>query len=355
MSGYFGFQNTGDEAILSAMIHQLRAREPHIRITVLSHDMIHTTQTHDVASVNRWDLKAVMRVMKEADGLISGGGSLLQDATGRKSIVYYTGLMTLARWMKLPVFVFAQGIGPLHYRLSKHLVKHALKRTTHISVRDGESKDLLHRLGTARPVSVVPDPVMGVYPPEASSLSSNFKSPIIAVSVREWQDETRFHHHLAKSLDALVRQGYTIVFVPMHGKHDQNASAAVASLMDETSQTLPPSTEPEEKMAVIQGAKLMIGMRLHALIFAAISTVPFVALSYDPKIDSFAALCKQVVAGHVARDDWNSDTLTATIEHMLRNRSHHAYGQLVQAYRHQAHQAMDNLIRELRSKTDTNG
>ena len=43
----------------------------------------------------------------------------------------------------------------------------------------------------------------------------------------------------------------------------------------------------EDFLSIIGCFRLLIGMRLHALIFAAVMKVPLMAVSYDPKVDSF--------------------------------------------------------------------
>ena len=55
----------------------------------------------------------------------------------------------------------------------------------------------------------------------------------------------------------------------------------------------------EEKMMYIKESKLMIGMRLHALIFAATVGTPMIGISYDPKIDSYLKLIEQPSIGNV--------------------------------------------------------
>lgn len=49
----------------------------------------------------------------------------------------------------------------------------------------------------------------------------------------------------------------------------------------------------EELMSIIGNMDVLLGMRLHALIFSALMHVPFLGISYDPKIDNFLALIGQ--------------------------------------------------------------
>ncbi|HBT71457.1 MAG TPA: polysaccharide pyruvyl transferase CsaB, partial [Lysinibacillus sp.] len=131
----------------------------------------------------------------------------------------------------------------------------------------------------------------------------------ISVSVRDWPSAIAYKEKIAHSLDELVRQGEQIVFLPMHGEHDLKTSQEVAALMKEKSLIAPADLSIEEKIAVIGQSQLLIGMRLHSLIFSAIYATPFIAISYDPKIDAFADIVSQPVIGHVEADDWNGVTL----------------------------------------------
>ncbi len=131
----------------------------------------------------------------------------------------------------------------------------------------------------------------------------------ISVSVRDWPSAVAYKEKIAHSLDELVRQGEQIVFLPMHGEHDFITSQEVAALMKEKSLIAPADLSIEEKITVIGQSQLLIGMRLHSLIFSAIYATPFIAISYDPKINAFADIVDQPVIGHVEVDDWNGVTL----------------------------------------------
>lgn len=319
LSGYYGFDNVGDEAILYAIIRSIRELQPSTHITVLSVNPESTAKTYDVHAVNRWKLKDVSRVIKEADGLISGGGSLLQDQTGMKSIPYYTGIMRLASWHNKPVFIYAQGMGPINRSISKWIVRSTFKKVAGITVRDEDSKLLLETIGIKKEISVVPDPVLGL---DITSFKSDWlttqalTNPFLTVSVRDWPSEIPFKEQVATSLDKLAQQ-YTIVFLPMHGNDDAITSGQVADLMREKALIAPSGSSIEEKITIIGQSKLLIGMRLHALIFSSITSTPFVALSYDPKVDSFASIFDQPVVGHVTKNDWDSDSLVETVNESL--------------------------------------
>ncbi len=322
LSGYYGFDNVGDEAILSAMIQALRKHHSEIDITVLSNNPTSTRTTHQVHAVNRWKVHEVYSAIKRADGLISGGGSLLQDETGIKSIPYYTGVIGLAACLRKPVFVYAQGMGPFRKTYNQWIVKQALQRVSGITVRDDRSKQLLKRIGIKQDIQVVPDPVIGM---EVVQLESNWLDgkklfgKVVAVSVRDWVTNTQFKEKIARALDLTKQSGMHIMFIPMHGKQDYDTSKEVANMMKEESIIAPYNTPIEEKISLIHHADLLVGMRLHALIFAAIGSTPFIALSYDPKVDAFAKIANQPLAGHVAADNWTVTSLFQLIRQMSDN------------------------------------
>ena len=62
---------------------------------------------------------------------------------------------------------------------------------------------------------------------------------------------------------------------------------------------LPQSFSAEEYLAIISNFQLLIGMRLHALVFAALNTVPFLGVSYDPKVNRFVKAMEGKVTGDV--------------------------------------------------------
>ncbi|WP_077706358.1 polysaccharide pyruvyl transferase CsaB [Virgibacillus dokdonensis] len=312
LSGYYGFDNVGDEAILFAIIEQLRMVDPQVEITVLSNNPEKTKNTYHVNAVHRKKISQIIRALKDADGLISGGGSLLQDKTGRFTIPYYTGIIKLAKLFRKPVFIYAQGMGPIHRRLNKWIVKHTLNNVEKITIRDKASQQLLAEIGIRQDSSIVPDPVIGLDPFAYTSQwreFKNFEQKFVTVSVRDWPTTQPFTKEIALCLDRLVQDGYDVVFIPMHGEQDEETSKETARRMKEKSYISPADDSLQSKIALIGKANLLIGMRLHSLIFSAINYTPFIAISYDPKIDAFASLVDQPLAGHVEHSDWNNQVL----------------------------------------------
>ncbi|WP_461200860.1 polysaccharide pyruvyl transferase CsaB [Anoxybacillus sp. TBDG-1] len=320
ISGYYGFHNVGDEAILYAIIQALRTHDPNVQVTVLSNDPAFTEKTYGVHAVNRWRIGDIVQALRHSDGLISGGGSLLQDQTGWRSIPYYTGIMQIAKWLGKPVIVYAQGMGPVNKKQNQWLMKWTLNQVDRLTVRDEPSAELLKTLGVKQPITVVPDPVMGLKPPTSPTTwwkEQSFTRPVIAVSVREWARGRDFERKIAVALDRSVQAGFDVVFIPMHGRHDDEMSGRVLAMMKEHAIVAPYDASIQEKMAMIASAHLLVGMRLHALIFAAVGRTPFIALSYDPKIDAFANQANQSVFAHVEDDDWDGEALFSYIQQCM--------------------------------------
>lgn len=311
ISGYYGFDNMGDEAILKSIIASLREVNPDIQITVLSNNIEHTKSTYNVDAINRWNIGKIYIELLKSDGLISGGGSLLQDVTSQRPIIYYTSIIALAKIANKRVFVYAQGVGPINSDKGKKMTKKCLNKVDYISLRDEDSIEFIKSIGVNKNIYLVPDPVMGF---SIDNYDSNLYEKYndknyITVSVRDWDKATvDYKQKLAYCLDKVVESGIDVMFIPMHGEADKNTSQEVMNMMKQNAQIFLHENSIEAKILCIKSSKLMIGMRLHALIFAAIVNTPMIGVSYDPKIDSFLSLVNQPCMGDVYKD-WSIDDL----------------------------------------------
>ena len=160
ISGYYGFGNCGDEAILMAMIQQLSDIVSEEGITVLSQNPKKTKLLYGVDSIFRLNPLLICWKMKKSGIFISGGGGLLQDTTGRGlSIAYYLSFILLARLFRIPCIIYGQGIGPIRRQINRKLIRFSLSRANLIIVRDRQSQMLLDEIGISKElVSVFADP-----------------------------------------------------------------------------------------------------------------------------------------------------------------------------------------------------
>lgn len=321
ISGYYGFYNIGDEAILKSIIEALRNENPKIDIVVLSNDVEYTKSTYKVNAINRWKLNDIYKELLKCDGFISGGGSLFQDVTSSRSILYYTSIIWLAKFAKKPIFIYAQGIGPIDKKNNRKIVGRLFNKVDYITLRDKESKLLLNDIGVRKDIDIVPDPVMGF-----NIENYEFKLPeyytnddYITVSIRDWKkNNSEFQKNIALTCDKIIESGINVVFIPMHGEHDEKISIEVANMMKYNAKVLSKNLTMEEKMMYIKESKLMIGMRLHALIFAATVGTPMIGISYDPKIDSYLKLIEQPSIGNV-EIEWSPLELTNMVLDIISN------------------------------------
>lgn len=300
LSGYYGFDNLGDEAVLYAIIQSLRREDPDLAITVLSNNPAKTRQLYGVDAVNRWHPVKVWQALHRSDMLISGGGSLLHDVTGPKTIVYYLGVVEMARLLNKPVFFYAQGFGPVRRPFSKALVRLVCNGVDYITLRDEESLADFRSLHVNRPpMEVTADPVLGL---DVSRISlqagrrilqeagAMTDKPLLGIALRPWQDEETYLNGVAALADQMLRDGWQPVFLPFHHPVDvKTGEKAMARMTEQGAVHLTRPSSVEEMLAVIGNLKGMVGMRLHALIMAAVWNLPIVGISYDPKVERFLA------------------------------------------------------------------
>jgi len=318
LSGYFGFNNLGDEAVLCGMVQGIRREIEGTDIIVLSNAPEETAVNLRVQAVNRWNPVQVLSAIRQSDVLVSGGGSLLQDVTGVKSLYYYLGIITLAKRLGKRVMVFAQGMGPLLRDSSQRNTARILNRVDAITVRDEDSYALLCSIGVKNEVTVTADPVLGLTGSTAAQgLSEKYgltQGRYILVSPRRWKEDNHVAP-LVQALRDLQDEGWDICLFPFHKPEDTQLCREIARQLTGEVRLLEEPLSMNVIRSIFSGAVMVLGMRLHSLIFAAAGNTPMVGISYDPKVDAFLQRVEQPNAG--AAGTLSGDILMASCRQVI--------------------------------------
>lgn len=300
ISGFYGYGNGGDEAVLSGIIHSLK--EAGITdITVLSGNTDYTRSLHNVNAVPKLSPATLSAIMK-CDIFISGGGSLLQNTTSNKSLYYYLALLKTAQMFGKKTVIFAQGIGPISGTAHISNMMAILKKADMISVRDKDSQILLNNAGIS--ASILPDPAYlckKIFS-ESYLRNMNITRDFIAVCPRPWKDNSYLKNLNEAVSEYSSSHGLDTICIPMFYEEDRllNDFPTPASKLNFM-----------EQRGIISKARLVVSVRLHSMIFASAESIPFVPISYDPKTEAFA---KQVGNTPLDINSFSQEELISAME-----------------------------------------
>ncbi|MEA4848516.1 MAG: polysaccharide pyruvyl transferase CsaB [Clostridiaceae bacterium] len=328
ISGYYGFKNSGDDAILLAIINDLRNVKNDIRIVVLSKTPKATSKNYGVDSVDRFNLFEVMKAMKKTRLFLNGGGNLIQDVTSTRSLFYYLATIYLAKLIGLKVMLYANGIGPVSGRLNRYFTSKIINLVDVITLREEASRSELEALGIGKPeIIVTADPALGLAPAafeETQQIFINEGIPLdrslVGFSIRKWAGYEVYSRIIAQAAD-YMEEKYNVkpVFIPMHFPSDLSVAEDIASKMEHAPFIIRNMYSIDRTLGIIKKLDLIFGMRLHALIYAVSLSVPVIGLIYDPKIQGFLEYVKQPSAGNVA--DLELKSLKKLIDEVWSNKA----------------------------------
>ncbi|HHY12255.1 MAG TPA: polysaccharide pyruvyl transferase CsaB [Firmicutes bacterium] len=296
LSGYYGFSNTGDEAILASTVNALRNARPDLNIMVLSKRPGETERTYGVRAFPRMNVVEVARAVSRAGLVVFGGGSLLQDATSLRSLIYYLSIIELSHWLGKPVVVYANGIGPISSRIGRTLTKHTLSNVKAITVRDIESKSELRNIGVLSEVHVTADPAFLLNPSPNHIVDSiledhgiSVSQGIVWVSMRHVNSPAWFQQQLVEVIAWLRQEGFNPCFFAMQERDLKIADSLNRKLTSAGQKPMGAvsNVSPEDALGALGRGEFCLGMRLHTLILSARVQVPFMGIEIDPKIGAF--------------------------------------------------------------------
>ncbi len=279
ISGYYGFDNFGDETILKTLVENLKTFKKIPEITVFSSNPQKTAESLDVKSVNSFDLLSVINELLHCDCLISGGGSLLQDTTSKKSLIYYLSILFLAQLFNKKTIIFAQGLGPIKCNFLKKITKNILKKANYITVRDDKSIELLSNWKIKAEKCY--DPVWNIktYPQ---------KTKKIGVQLRSFHTITEeFINQLANCLNEYYSDKEICIF-SLQNKLDLDICNKLKTKLKNKNVTVIENTSNEKIIQDIANLDILVAMRFHACMIAIKSGVKLLPINYDIKVEQLA-------------------------------------------------------------------
>ncbi len=276
ISGYYGFGNFGDETILSVLTQHLK--EKNVDVTVLSSNPEFTARNYSVNSVKSFDIKNVIKAVSNCDILISGGGSLLQDVTSLKSLVYYCFIIALGILFGKKVIIFAQGIGPINNRLACAVVINLLKQCKIVTVRDEKSLEFLkkHNVNAFQ----VCDPVY--------SLNINCTQAESAVGV-QLRDFKTVNYNLLQKLALLIKNKFSdkkIKLFVLQKAYDLEILSKFGEILN--SYGIISEIVTDDLINELSSLEYLFAMRFHAILCAIKCGVKTCAINYDIKVENLA-------------------------------------------------------------------
>lgn len=283
ISGYYGFNNFGDDAVLSTLVQSLKNADIN-DITVFSKNPEETSKTFNVKSSYTFDFLGLIRNISKCDFLISGGGSLLQDTTSLKSLIYYLFVIFTALFFKKKVIIFAQGIGPINNKFFAFVTKLILKNCDYVSVRDEQSLKLLREWGIS--AYLIADPVWNI------DLRTFFSHHAVGIQLREWKDLDK---NTIKKLAQILVENYSDKLICIYIFQDSQDAEVCALLEEEICKA---NLYIQVKLIFyrniydIAGSLShideLISMRFHASLIGLKYGSKVLPIVYDPKVEKLA-------------------------------------------------------------------
>lgn len=322
LAGYFGCGNLGDDAILLGFLEGLR--ETSVDVAVLSGFPEETHRLYGVRTVPRKSLGEVAQAIARCDALVFPGGSIFQDATSSRSVIYYANLVKMAKAKRKKVVLLGQGIGPLTSFFGKRAAAGAFNQCDLIVVRDAASAQTLKDLGYRGTARVAADQAFLLPAPPAGGEESFQVGGMRSVGLfpRPWGKTSE----VVGLFGDLCRLLYQANYIPTLIAMDREADVPLIHEIEKTQGGKVPSiTKLQTPMQVQQRLARMdavLAMRLHGGILAATVDVPPFMLSYDPKVAAFARQMDLPFAPNI--NNLNASRLFDEFSRFLAKRNAHA-------------------------------
>lgn len=282
--------NTGDEAILGGLKLILHKIWPQSEIIVMGREKLLPI---GIRSFLKTLIKPRLflepfKIIKSCDVFILGGGGLFTDEENPFVSFFWAFHGFMAQLLKKPVLCLGVSVGKMSF-INKIFVKKVLSRAKIIMVRDFNSQKILAKMGIKSYLGC-DFAILGCNVLTQSQAKNN---NYIVISMRQFKNlDDRLYKILAQFCDAVIEKyGLAVKLIPFQ-KGEENDSKVLYKIFVQVRQKDKIKVEDfheniNELMQILANAQLVVAMRLHAGILAAIAGTPFIPLAYMNKVSDF--------------------------------------------------------------------
>ena len=292
ISGYYGYNNSGDDLLLKSIVRDLKNRQADLSITVLSMRPKETKSQYGVNAIHRFNLFNIWRLLCNTKLLITGGGSVIQDLTSTHSLIYYLWIIKTAKRLGAKNMLYGNGIGPIKNPANMERMRKTLNEVELITLREEASRTLLEENNITSPkILVTSDPAFSLPNPDFKSAQKELDDigivgGFFCIALRSWKyNPPGFEEHIAQFADYVAKEyNLAVLFVPMRPSDDTEISKKTMAFMQSPAFLLENTKDMDDIRGVVALSKFTLAMRLHTLIYAINQGVPVIGLAYDPKV-----------------------------------------------------------------------
>jgi polysaccharide pyruvyl transferase CsaB len=294
--GYFGAGNLGDDGFV---VDFLKRWEPELRRRLVQCDYTAAGEGNPldgflVADELRELLGAALSRIRilfppDYEALVVPGGSLLQNATSMRSLLFYLHVISRFARAGVPVYMLGQGLGPFKGRLADPLTIKTLKQVRLITLRDQQSLEW----ATGRmqkEILLSSDPLLAGRLQPLQEMRDYSYAGITPKLTEPYYDIRKQAHALMQLLKEIKELGLGCWFKPMHDD-DRGLMKAMSSEIPASHRVLEKSGSPDfpksKLLGLLSSSEFVVSYRLHGLILAAAYGVPGLGVAYDPKVSAF--------------------------------------------------------------------
>ena len=315
---FIGSNNLGDEAINLSILNAFSSSNYELQVISFNPEktklLVKIAAVRKCKIINIKNIRGIKDAINNCDLLICGGGGIIQDQSSIYNLPWFLIFIAFALHKKRKVMLYGVGVGPLYSKISKLLVRRILNKVNKITVRDKRSKEILIENGVNEEIiEVTADPAISLEITNTFNLKLQPRKKVIAVCLRHWFDIHRllpmkiafilnkfikfrkkendhFISELAMSLNYLMsRYEMQLFFFPFWVGRDSIVNNDVFKKLNNQNDVIiwDKEVDPLTALSILKNADLIIGMRLHSIIFAATLRKKFLAINYSQKVKNF--------------------------------------------------------------------